>query len=191
MRKLDSTLIKRVFLGWDKPLLWSLVEWLKSETNSSFNYSAYTIICPSKRAQKRIAELLSGDGRLEKRSILAPKLYSSLTQALSNFTSSNAKSSISITEALIAWDESVKKHNEETPQTSDDKSPLIGPQLVTYLEKLRKELISHNLCIKDIREIEFKSIKHSEYYSKYFTVEAEQSGNYQYVNSHKNLSSIN
>lgn len=153
MRKLDSTLIKRVFLGWDKPLLWSLVEWLKSETNSSFNYSAYTIICPSKRAQKRIAELLSGDGRLEKRSILAPKLYSSLTQALSNFTSTNSKSPISITEALIAWDESVKKHNEETPRTSDDKSPLIGPQLVTYLEKLRKELISHNLCIKDIIEL--------------------------------------
>ncbi len=144
---LNPNNITAVYLGWDKPIIWSLVDWLKSQS-SSFDYSEFILIVPSKRAQSRISELLVLDANSKKRGIIAPKFYSSISSCLNDHLSTKDKSPISITESLIAWEECISQYKE----IEDSTNLIPAEHLGTYLEKLRKDLLSYNLKISDILE---------------------------------------
>ena len=146
MRTPDLNCIEPVFLGWDKPILWSLIDWLKTQASNPYDYSEFILIVPSKRAQARISELLILDTKSSGSSIISPKLYSNLSSCLQDYLAHPDKAPISITEALIAWEETIRSYEER-----EIANKLISAEhLATYLEQLRKDLLSHNLKISDI-----------------------------------------
>ncbi|MBF0544770.1 MAG: PD-(D/E)XK nuclease family protein [Candidatus Riflebacteria bacterium] len=67
--------MNRIFLGWDKPFLHSLVEFLFNEyrTNYEWDLSQITIVFSSQRSIRRLLELLAEKASLEKVMLLPPR----------------------------------------------------------------------------------------------------------------------
>ena len=154
------------FLGWNKPFLWSLTEWL-AKTEPSFDFRGIILTLESRRAQRRILELLSFKAE-EHGEVLLPPLIISPSDICHTLRPPDTRELYSH-ERLLIWNK-IRANNSSlveriisSPnnlQTDTFNSENINtPEdfvLLTYLDKIREETCNHNITTEKI----CSSVKH-------------------------------
>jgi len=144
-------IINRVFLSWEKPFLWSFIEWLeksaKEKGNDPFDLRNFIIVLPSKRAQRRFFELCTSKANNSNNVLLPPQIH-----LLSDLNSIIAPSpqELSSIERILLWNEVLKSAPEVVNEFTHISSTnpvdnLSHYQLINYLDSLRQELTEYLL----------------------------------------------
>jgi ATP-dependent helicase/nuclease subunit B len=146
-----NTNIETHYLGWDQPFLWSIVSWLSEKPlKSPYDFRGILLVLPSKRAGRRLLELLAGKSEESGNILIPPQiiLVHDLGSLLSN------KKNISPSERNLIWNEVLSSHStllKEFYSTSDDSvTKHLSPQLVQYLDRLRTQLGSYLIRPQEI-----------------------------------------
>ncbi len=133
--------MKSIFLGWDKPYLWQVAIFLK-EKYPDFNLNNIKILCPSKRAARRLIELLANLAEEENTALINPTIISQIIdlaecQDFTNISENNKKfANTHITRIL--WSEIIDSYNRTTEEKLD-------ARISEYLNKLSRQLVENKV----------------------------------------------
>jgi ATP-dependent helicase/nuclease subunit B len=146
-----DTDIETYYLGWHQPFLWSIVSWLSERPlRNSYDFRGMLIVLPSKRAARRLLELLAGKSEEDGNILIPPQII--LTHDLGSLILN--KKNISPSERNLIWNEVISAHStllKEFYGTPDDSiAKHLSPQLVQYLDKLRTQLGSYLIRPQEI-----------------------------------------
>lgn len=150
------SVINRVFLSWEMPFLWSLIEWLEHSGNENnedpFDLRNLIIVLPSRRAQRRFLELCTSKANNSNNVLLPPQVH--LLSDLHSIISPSSQELSSI-EIILIWNEVLKSEPETVKEFTHSSN--INPvdnfshyQLINYLDSLRQELTEYLLTPSEI-----------------------------------------
>jgi len=150
-----------LFLGWDRPLLWSAVEHLRSEHGPSSSRSKHwgldhlLVVLPTRRAGRRLGELLERSATRDGLALATPQIITvgELPEFL--YVRPNGTKLADEFERTLAWTSSLQQSD---PSTLAPVFPVLPQpdawsawiELATTIRKLHEDLASSSLTFEDV-----------------------------------------
>ncbi len=140
---MSSENLKKVYLGWDRPFLWTVCDHLLSlaaDSKTPYDLRNMLLILPSRRAQRRLTELLTSRANLENAILLPPSFL--LQNDL--ITTDHCNTRLTLPQKILIWKSVLEQNFPLVKSFYSEKDFTLTHEIITplaqYLDTLRTEL---------------------------------------------------